>query len=137
MQWSAAVNAGFSTAPAWLPLADDIERMNVESEMRDPHSTVNLYRRLIELRRREPALSVGQYVAVPATGDVLVYKRQLDDDNRYLIALNFSNQPAKFHSPLLPQQCKTELSTYLDREKDLLGDTIELRANEGVVIELT
>ena len=84
MQWSAKENAGFSTAPTWLPLADDISNVNVEAEMRESHSILNLYRRLIELRRREPALAIGQYVSVPTTGDVLAYRRQHDDARRYL-----------------------------------------------------
>jgi len=105
--------------------------------MHESHSILNLYRHLIELRRREPALAIGQYVSVPTTGDVLAYRRQHDDARRYLIALNFSGEPAKFHSPAIPEQSSIALSTHLDREKDLITDTIELRANEGVIIELT
>jgi hypothetical protein len=67
----------------------------------------------------------------------LVYKRQFDDERRYLIVLNFSGQPAKFHTTVIPQQSTIVLSTHLDREKELVTDTIELRANEGVIIELT
>jgi len=137
MQWSATENAGFSTAPTWLPLADDVANVNVDAEMRDADSILNLYRRLIELRRREPALAIGQYVAIPTAGDVLVYKRQHDDARRYLIALNFSGQPAKFHSTVIPQGSTIVLSTHLDRDKEIIIDTIELRANEGVIIELT
>ena len=137
MQWSAKENAGFSTASTWLPLADDISNVNVEAEMRESHSILNLYRRLIELRRREPALAIGQYVAVPASGDLLAYRRQFDDARRYLIVLNFAGEPAKFHNPVIPQQSTIVLSTHLDREKELVSDTIELRANEGVIIELT
>jgi alpha-glucosidase len=137
MQWSAKDSAGFSTAPTWLPLADDVASVNVEAEMRESRSMLNFNRRLIELRRREPALAIGQYVSVPTSGDLLVYKRQFDDARRYLIALDFSGQPAKFHSTVMPQQGTIVLSTHLDREKELVTDTIELRANEGVIIELT
>ena len=118
-------------------VADDFANVNVDAEMRDADSILNLYRRLIELRRREPALAIGQYVAIPTAGDVLVYKRQHDDARRYLIALNFSGQPVKFHSTVIPQGSTIVLSTHLDRDKEIIIDTIELRANEGVIIELT
>jgi alpha-glucosidase len=136
MQWSAKDNAGFSNAPTWLPLADDVSTVNVEAEMRELHSILNLYRHLIELRRREPALAIGQYVAVSTSGDLLAYRRQFDDAHRYLIVLNFAGEPAKFHSAI-PQQSAIVLSTHMDREKEVVTDTIELRANEGVIIELT
>jgi alpha-glucosidase len=137
MQWSATENTGFSIAPPWLPFADDISNVNVEAEMREPHSMLNLYRRLIELRRREPALAIGQYTAVPSAGDVLAYRRQHDDSRRYLVALNLAGENTTFHSLGIPHPSTIELSTHLDREKELITDTIELRANEGVIIELT
>ena len=37
-----------------------------------------LYRALIALRRREPALAVGGYAPVAAEGDVLAYRRWQD-----------------------------------------------------------
>jgi len=49
----------FSTVSTWLPLADDTSNVNVEVECenRTPFSICN--RRLIELRRGEPALAIG------------------------------------------------------------------------------
>lgn len=105
--------------------------------MQDAHSLLNLNRRLIELRRHEPALAVGQYVAVPAAGDLLAYRRQLDDERRYTIVLNFAAEPAKFPSTVIPHQSSIVLSTHLDRHQESIKDAVELRANEGVIIELT
>ena len=45
--------------------------LNVAVERDDPRSMLTLYRRLIELRRAEPALSVGAYTPLAAHGDVL------------------------------------------------------------------
>ena len=50
MQWDAAENGGFSAAEPWLPVVDPHER-NVEAQRDDPDSLLNLYRRLIRLRR--------------------------------------------------------------------------------------
>ena len=43
----------------WLPLNADWRERNVEAFERDACSMLNLYRRLLALRRTHPALSVG------------------------------------------------------------------------------
>ena len=48
MQWDAS--GGFTSGEPWLPLVDP-ETLNVADERADPGSLLNLYRRLIELRR--------------------------------------------------------------------------------------
>ena len=49
MQWETP-EAGFTTGKPWLPLVDPEDR-NAEDQRADPGSLLNLYRRLIELRR--------------------------------------------------------------------------------------
>jgi alpha-glucosidase len=137
MQWSAAQNASFTSGKSWLPIAEDYTTVNVEAQMRDPHSILNLNRRLIELRRREPALAIGHYIAVPASGDVLAYRRQYHDTRRYLVVLNFASTATTFQSSAVPQLGTIELSTYMDREKENVRSVLELRPNEGVIVELT
>jgi alpha-glucosidase len=137
MQWSAGPNADFTKGLPWLPIAADYSTSNVESQMADPASILHLYRRLIELRRREPALSVGQFAAVPAAGDLLAYRRQHRDASRFLIILNFAGEPATFQSPVLPPHSTIVLSTSLDRDNENVRTAIELRANEGLIVQLT
>ena len=61
MQWSGGTSADFTTGEPWLPIAADYQDFNVSAERDDPTSMLALYRSLIELRRSEPALSVGEY----------------------------------------------------------------------------
>ena len=65
--------AGFTTAAPWLPIADDFSMNNVAVLRDDVRSILTLYHRLIELRRAEPALSVGDYSALPAGDDLVAY----------------------------------------------------------------
>ena len=95
MQWSGGPWADFSVAEPWLPLADDFEKHNVTVERDDAHSLLGLYHRLIQLRRMEPALSVGDYSALPSGDDVMAYVRKVAD-RRLLIVLNFGAQPRQF-----------------------------------------
>jgi alpha-glucosidase len=72
MQWSDVESAGFTSGTSWLPLADDFKTINVANLMQERSSILNLYHRLIQLRRKEPALSVGDYAAVPVGNDLIV-----------------------------------------------------------------
>jgi alpha-glucosidase len=137
MQWSPAENAGFTTALPWLPIAEDYRSTNVERESTDPQSILTLYRRLIDLRRREPALSIGGYVTVPENGDLLSYRRQFDKGRRFLIILNLGGEAALFQNATVPQRGKITLSTHLDRDAEPFDGHIALRGDEGLIIELT
>jgi alpha-glucosidase len=136
MQWSAAANAGFTTGSPWLPIAEDFRMRNVEAESADPKSILTLYRRLIHLRREQPALSIGAYAAIPAPGDLLAYRRNFERGRRYLIVLNFGSEPATFQSTAVPASGRVAVSTHLDREAEPFDGQVDLRADEGLVIEL-
>ena len=58
MQWDASPTGGFTDGQPWLPLVDPARR-NVAGQSGDPGSLLNLYRRLIALRRSAAALRHG------------------------------------------------------------------------------
>lgn len=135
MQWSAAENAGFTTGSPWLPIADDMAQNNVELE-RDHHDSIlSLYHRLIALRRREAALSIGAYADVPATGDLFVFRRHVPSGSRFLVVLNFGASTV-FSSSTFPVKGTVELSTRLDRDNEKVNGPIELRGQEGIIVRL-
>ncbi|MBW1811168.1 MAG: DUF3459 domain-containing protein [Deltaproteobacteria bacterium] len=57
MQWAAGENAGFSSVEPWTKPAQDFRSVNVAAQNNDSASLLNLYRRLIKLRREQPALT--------------------------------------------------------------------------------
>ena len=120
MHWTAGEYAGFSTAEPWLPLAADYKELNVAMERADSTSLLMFYRRLIELRRAETALSIGSYAALPAGDDLMAYMREADG-RRLLIALNFGAQPRRFDLRTLDAQAVFLLSTHLDRSQERPG----------------
>jgi alpha-glucosidase len=94
MQWSAGQSAGFSPTGAmpWLPLADDYKTRNVETQLGDPLSTINLYRKLLKLRRKHSALQIGSFLAHPSsTEDVFAYRRESDTET-ITVVLNFADE---------------------------------------------
>jgi alpha-glucosidase len=138
MQWSPAANGGFSppsTDTTWLPLAADWETVNVEQQLADPGSLLNLYRHLLALRKESPALQYGDYQPVdPAAEDCYVYLRHTTDQ-RFLVTLNFSSQTRKLDLPL-PHTGTLRAGTHLDRPGMPTESSLELRGNEGLIIEL-
>ncbi|HEY6382910.1 MAG TPA: alpha-amylase family glycosyl hydrolase, partial [Pseudolabrys sp.] len=135
MQWSGDENAGFTKGNPWLPIAQDYLTVNVASERGSANSMLTLYQRLIELRRAEPALSVGEFAPLPASDDLMAYVRKWNE-RRLLIVLNFSATAQSFS--IVDLQCRGSLllTTYLDRCREELADKLDLRADEGAIIEL-
>jgi alpha-glucosidase len=137
MQWSAEPNAGFTEGRPWLPIAADYERVNVEAQRTDSRSMLALYRRLIDLRRGEPALEIGRYQHVAASGNVLAYRRTArEGEAAFLIALNFGGRGEVVtvtdgHHPGI-----VAVSTHLDCEGLPVGKELRLRPHEGIVVRL-
>ena len=133
MQWSAGPAAGFTTGAPWLPLSDDASTRNVELQRDDPTSMLTLYRRLLALRRDEPALAIGAYREHHVDGDVLSYLR-LHRDERLLVALNLGRVAAHVPLPADTTAAAVLLSTALDRGGDVAGRLVQLRPDEGVIV---
>jgi alpha-glucosidase len=138
MQWDASDYAGFSDVETWLPVADDYANRNVESATQNPHSILNLYRQLIQIRKKNRALAVGSYRLLSSDHQSCwVYVRETDE-NSVLIALNFSAEAQTLRLPEF-ETGRIALSTLSDRADR--NETVDLRAlhllpYEGCIIEL-
>jgi alpha-glucosidase len=96
MQWSDSKDAGFSTAATtWLPVAPDYKTVNVQAEEAKPDSMLNWYKKLIEMRRTDPALRDGALTMLDRTNpNVLSYLRKgPPGSSSVVVALNFTAQP--------------------------------------------
>jgi alpha-glucosidase len=93
MQWDTGVHAGFTTGGTpWLPIPPSAATYNVQVESQDPDSIFSTYKRLLALRRSEPALRDGSYEAVDDTNEhVFSYLRKSGNET-LLVALNMSAQ---------------------------------------------
>jgi len=136
MQWDGSPNAGFCPAgiEPWLPVSGDHQTRNVAAQSADPTSILNLYRRLLQYRRSSPALQGGGYQALDVDDDCFVYLRQAGAERR-LIALNFVGETRHISIPG-EKRSQIVISTYLDREGDESLSALQLRAHEGVIVEL-
>jgi alpha-glucosidase len=135
MQWDGSRHAGFSEVEPWLPLAADAASENVANQLADATSMLNLYRRLIALRRARPALATGSYKPIVAQGDLLLYVREQGTD-RVLVALNLGPDATAVDFTATRFQGQVLLSSFADRDGEKLAGSIDLRGDEGLVIEL-
>ena len=135
MQWDAGPVAGFtSAADAWLPVPPSHAVINVAAQAADSRSTLSLYRSLLALRRSEPALSVGSYRGLLSDETVLVFERRLDGSGRrFVVVLNLGSQAC---DRTIAEAVGGEVlvSTGLDRCKEVVGETIHLGPDEGLVL---
>ena len=84
MQWSAASNAGFSTAHSdqlYAPVIDDAtygyRQVNVAMQQADPDSLLNWTRRMIRIRKAHPVFGRGDLrFLTPENEHVLAYVRR-------------------------------------------------------------
>ena len=137
MQWDHSAYAGFSTIKPWLRVDKGYKRQNVKIQKDDPYSMLTLYSKLIQLRNKEPALHRGTYVPVFSNQQLIMYKREAEGCDSFLIALNLTARPASFK-----QEGETFLTgevmvaTSPDAEGMSIGKEITLGGDEGLVIRL-
>ena len=137
MQWNSGPNAGFSppNVTPWLPLADDYQTYNVASEQNDPRSFLSLTRALLTVRRSIPALVLGSYRSLDQDNVACFAYLREHEEQRYLVVINSSAQEQVVPLPELGRG-RIVLSTHMDREGTVDLASIQLRENEGCLIEV-
>lgn len=99
MQWDASPNAGFTSGVPWIKVNPNYPSINAEQALADPNSIFYYYQQLLRLRKTHPILVYGTYELILADHPTIyAYTRTLDDE-RLLVMLNFSKQPATFGLP--------------------------------------
>jgi alpha-glucosidase len=133
MQWEPDPGAGFTTGEPWLPLGPDFESRSVALQRRDRSSLLWLYRELIALRQRVPALHQGTYETLEAPEGLFAYERRAAESVAR-VALNFTDEPVELD--LGPGTVITGLRT--DRATPLpeRGGRVHLSPSEAIVLTL-
>jgi alpha-glucosidase len=90
--WDGGPGHGWGGEP-WLPWPPGADVRNAEAQASDPGSILNLYRRLLALRRATPALHGGPWRLLDAPAGVLAYERGGEGDGgaRRVVA-NFADE---------------------------------------------
>ena len=133
MLWLDAPNAGFTPPDVkpWLPLQANWATQNAKSQSAEERSMLSLYRRLLALRRTEPALHSGSITDVRADGSVLRFCR-VDAGKAFQVLLNLGSDVATVSTP----RGNVILTTLLDGDGAAVEGDLTIESGEGLLIAL-
>ncbi len=138
MQWDKNLHSGFSapdTVRTWLPVSENYQKINVELQLNQPDSILNLYRKLLAYRKMTPALQIGNYLPIDGINDdCFAYHREHPSHPPLSVVLNFSDRDIRLS---LAEQGSGEIaiSTHLDRDEKVDLTELHLRKFEGLIIQ--
>ncbi|GGM98406.1 oligo-1,6-glucosidase [Actinoplanes campanulatus] len=94
MQWDDSPHGGFTTGTPWLSVNPNHAEINAKAQRADPDSVFHYYRRLIQLRKTEPAVADGDFtMLLPHDERVYAFTRRLGSTELLVIG-NFSGVEA-------------------------------------------
>jgi alpha-glucosidase len=141
MIWDYSPNAGFTgeSITPWLPITENYKEICVENQLKDPTSMLELYKSLTNLRKREPALCVGDIEILTNgfdTNEILGYLRTFDGSDSFLILLNFGIHSQQLDLSNLGLTGQIEVSTDMKRGGEVDLKNLQVYSNEGLVLRL-
>ena len=99
VQWDASEHAGFTSGTPWIAVNPNYREINAATERADPDSVFHHYRRLIELRHTEPAVSRGDFtMLLPDDPAVYAFTRRYGSVE-LLVVCNVSSEPTAVEIP--------------------------------------
>lgn len=111
-QWNDSKNAGFTNGEPWLKVNPNYEEINAEAQEKDVNSVLNYFRRMIKIRKENPALVYGKYTLLDEENkNIYAYTRELEN-TKLLILLNFTNIEAAFNTEFNLDQSKILSGNY-------------------------
>jgi len=90
MHWDASRHGGFTTGEPWIAVNPNHVDINAEQAVADPTSVFHHYRKLIELRRNEPAVALGDYTALLGDHPEVFAFTRCHANTELLVVANFS-----------------------------------------------
>jgi glycosidase len=131
-QWSNKPYAGFSTKEPQFTVNGNYKEINLESQLKDPTSIVNFYKKAIALRKQpdiEPLILHGPLSLVdPLNPDIFSYTHT--GDVTLLVVSNFRDYSVEFPMKFMMKEIK--LHNYPTIEKQ--GLSLILRPFESYVM---
>jgi alpha-glucosidase len=94
LPWTGGADHGWPTREGvepWLPFPPEADHRNHDGQRGDETSILHLYRRLLALRRRTPALGAGAFELLDTPDGVLGFCRRSGDD-AWMVLVNFTDQ---------------------------------------------
>jgi alpha-glucosidase len=97
------INAGFSQAKPWLPVAVEHQDKSVNLQEHSTDSVLNSYRHFTQWRKQHSALLYGDISFIDTPEPILAFIRQ-DSGEKLLVCFNFSNQAQELSLDLVTDE---------------------------------
>jgi len=104
MPWSAEANAGFSTVTPWRAPFANYTDVNVAAQDGDPDSLLNLYRKLIQLRKEHPTLAHGSVTVLDTDNPGVYAILRKNENTQFLILINLKGEITSDYALNLPEK---------------------------------
>ena len=92
MQWDDSANGGFTTGTPWIKVNPNYKEINAQSQINDPDSIFNYYKKLISLRKENEVIVYGDFIPLLEDDkNIYAYERVLGDD-RIRVVCNFTDK---------------------------------------------
>ncbi len=122
---------GLGAAGPWLPLPPEATVRNRADQQADPDSILNLYRRLLALRKATPALRSGEFELLDAPEGVLAFSRRLDSEICHIL-INMTDEQVVLDESLMPAGSTVMLASDLVDPTGLRG---HLGPDQALIIQ--
>lgn len=131
MQWDDSAQGGFTSGTPWLSVNPNTKTINAESQIDDPDSIFNHYRKLIALRKQYDVISAGDFAPLDQKNpSVLAYTRTLDGQ-QIVVVNNFYRTETDWTCPVDLTGFTCLLSNYPDTQ---VQTKLHLRPYESVIL---
>jgi alpha-glucosidase len=136
-QWTAGSNAGFTAEGVipWLPVAADYMTNNMETELGNSRSILNLYRKLLAFRKSSAAVHFGRQECIDPTPEECFAYLRIAENEKIITAFNFGVTTVRldFHHF---GNLEIIISTGMDRTGLIDASKVDLSPSEGLVLRV-
>ncbi len=112
MQWDNSASAGFTEGSPWIKLNPNSKEINVSNQEQEPDSVLLFYKRVITFRKHNKTMVYGEYQQLDDSHPNIFAYSRFDEDGKFLILLNFSNEEVEFAGIAAPTMDQLVISNY-------------------------
>nr|QLP89118.1 alpha-1,4-glucosidase [Metschnikowia gruessii] len=120
VQWDGTENGGFSTGQPWMRVNDNYQQVNAASQVNDPESLYNFYKKALEVRKEHKDVLIYGSLEIIDFDDERVFSfyKKSGDKTAYVV-LNFTKDPIDFKPAV-----ESELELVLTNEREIRDDVL-------------
>lgn len=137
MQWKNEKYFGFSKNEPWINCGDTSNDSIADLQIRDDRSLWHHYQYLIQLRKNELTLQVGNYQMLNSENSIISYERKFEQSS-FMIILNFADDDAEYNTrDLVEKEIEHVYSSQrFEMEEGSVLNSFRLLPYEAIVIKM-